>query len=131
MRKSFQNPIRKLSLIIAAIFMASAVWAQESVTGTVTDIGGEPLPGVAIVIQGTATGTATNIDGKFTVEVPSNAILEFSFVGMRKVTEPVNGRNTINVTMQPDAIGLEEVVAVGYGVQKSHPHRGHRQYKGR
>jgi TonB-linked SusC/RagA family outer membrane protein len=118
MRKSFQNPIRKLSLIIAAIFMASAVWAQESVTGTVTDIGGEPLPGVAIVIQGTATGTATNIDGKFTVEVPSNAILEFSFVGMRKVTEPVNGRNTINVTMQPDAIGLEEVVAVGYGVQK-------------
>ncbi|TNF45105.1 MAG: TonB-dependent receptor [Bacteroidetes bacterium] len=118
MKNMSQNLIRKLSLAFASILIGITTWAQLSITGTVIDEGGEPLPGVSIVIQGTSTGTITNIDGTFTLSAPADATLLFSFVGMKTVVEPVNGRTTINVSMQPDAIGLEEVVAVGYGVQK-------------
>lgn len=118
MKKTDQNLFRKLCLILAAIFMVSAVWAQQSITGTVVDEAGVTLPGVAVVIQGTSVGAVTNIDGIYTLEAPADAKLIFTFVGMKTLTEAVNGRTTIDVTMKIDAIGLEEVVAVGYGVQK-------------
>lgn len=118
MKKTKQNFMKKLCSLIAAIFMVSAVWAQVSINGTVVDDKGEPLPGVAVVIQGTTTGTVTDIDGKFALSAASNAVLEFSFVGMKSARETVNGRTVINITLFPDAIGLEEVVAIGYGVQK-------------
>ncbi len=101
-----------------ALLMVSAVWAQQSITGTVVDEAGEPLPGVAVIVQGTATGTVTNVDGIYNLEVDGDDVLLFTFVGMQMVSEPVKGRSTIDVTMKVDAIGLEEVVAVGYGVQK-------------
>ncbi len=118
MKKTDRNLFKKLCLLFAAIFMVSAVWAQQSITGTVVDEGGQPLPGVAVLIQGTTTGVVTNIDGVYTISAPSNGTLELSFIGMKSVLEPINGRTSINLTMQPDAIGLEEVIAVGYGVQK-------------
>ncbi|MCY1720269.1 TonB-dependent receptor [Prolixibacteraceae bacterium Z1-6] len=118
MKQTNQNLFKKLCLLFAAIFMVSAAWAQQSIKGTVLDEAGEPLPGVAVVIQGTTEGTVTNIDGIYTLEAPSNAVLLFSFVGMQMVREAVDGRSAIDVRMQVDAIGLEEVVAVGYGVQK-------------
>jgi TonB-linked SusC/RagA family outer membrane protein len=98
--------------------MVSAVWAQQSITGKVVDASGEPIPGVAVVIKGTAIGTVTNIDGVYNLQVDDDGILEFTFVGMQRINEPINGRTTINVTLKIDAIGLEEVIAVGYGVQK-------------
>jgi len=113
-----QKLIRKLGLVFAAILMVITTWAQQRITGTVIDETGEPLPGVAILVQGAATGTVTNMDGNFSLSAPADGTLLFSFVGMKKVSEPVNGRTIINVTMQPDAIGLEEVVAIGYGTQK-------------
>ena len=118
MRKSNRKLFKKLCFMLIAIFMVSAVWAQQSITGTVVDDGGEPLPGVTVIIQGTTTGTVTNIDGVYTLSVPTDATLLFSFVGMKTITESVNGRSSINVTMEQDAIGLEEVVAIGYGTQK-------------
>ncbi|MEN8115626.1 MAG: TonB-dependent receptor [Bacteroidota bacterium] len=118
MKQTDQKLFKKLCLMIAAIFMVSAVWAQQSITGTVVDDGGEPLPGVAVVLKGTTTGTATNVDGVFNLEAPTDGALQFSFVGMQTLTEPINGRTTINVTMKMDAIGIEEIVTVGYGVQK-------------
>ena len=118
MKKSHQIFLRKLSLLIAAIFMVTAVWAQQSISGTVVDDGGEPLPGVTVVIQGTLSGTVTNIDGNFTITAPADGVLQFSFVGMKSITESVNGRTTIDIIMATDAIGLEEIVAVGYGTQK-------------
>ncbi|MFV0267699.1 MAG: SusC/RagA family TonB-linked outer membrane protein, partial [Draconibacterium sp.] len=84
----------------------------------VVDEGGEPLPGVSVVVQGTTTGTVTNVDGRYSLAVPSGATLVFTFIGMQAVNEPVSSRTTINVTMRVDAIGLEEVVAVGYGTEK-------------
>ena len=86
MKRTDQNLFRKLCLIAVSIFMVSAVWAQQSTTGTVVDEGGEPLPGVAVVIQGTANGTVTNIDGVYTLQTPADATLLFSFVGMQVLT---------------------------------------------
>jgi TonB-linked SusC/RagA family outer membrane protein len=92
---------------------------QKSVTGKVTDSAGEPLPGVSIVLKGTTTGTITDINGKFSLSnVPENATLQFSFVGMKMQEIPVEGKTTINLTMQDETIGIEEVVAIGYGTQK-------------
>ncbi len=118
MKKTNRNLFMKLYLTLGAILMVSFVWAQLSITGTVVDDSGEPLPGVAVLVQGTTTGVVTNIDGAYTISAPSDGILEFSFIGMRTLVEQINGRTTINVTMEADIIGLEEVVAIGYGVQK-------------
>lgn len=97
------------------------VIGQQKVTikGKVTDSSGQPLPGVAAVIKGTNSGTITDFDGNYTLaNVPDNATLVFSFVGMKPQEVPVAGKTSISVKMQEETIGIEEVVAVGYGTQK-------------
>lgn len=92
---------------------------QGSVSGKITDTDGQPLPGVTVMIKGTTQGTVTDVDGNYTLaNVPSNATLIYSFVGMRSQEIIVGNQTNINVTLVTDVIGLEEVVAVGYGVQK-------------
>ncbi|WP_159517493.1 TonB-dependent receptor [Sunxiuqinia indica] len=92
---------------------------EVSVSGVVTDDGGVSLPGVTVVVKGTATGTVTDFDGRFSLSnVPSDATLQFSFVGMKTAEVLVNGRTEINVTLQEETIGLEEVVAIGYGTMR-------------
>jgi TonB-linked SusC/RagA family outer membrane protein len=89
---------------------------QKSVTGKVTDSGGGPLPGVSVVVKGTTTGTITDFDGNYSLgNVPGNAALQFSFVGMKPQEVKVEGKTNINITLVEEAIGIEEVVAVGYG----------------
>ncbi len=91
----------------------------KTIKGKVIDEHGEPLPGVTIVVKGTAMGTTTDIDGNYMLQnIPGSPVLVFSFVGMQSQEITVGNRTTINVTMQEEAIGLEEVVAVGYGVQR-------------
>jgi TonB-linked SusC/RagA family outer membrane protein len=79
------------------------------------------LPGVTVVVAGTTTGTVTNADGNFSLTIPENAeILQFSFVGMRTQEVPIEGRTTFTVVMEEESIGIDEVVAIGYGtVRKS------------
>ncbi|MCL3779282.1 TonB-dependent receptor [Prolixibacteraceae bacterium JC049] len=90
-----------------------------TVKGAVTDSAGEPLPGVSILIKGTTQGITTNFDGKYELaKVPNGATLVFSFIGMKKKEIVVDGQQVVDVTMEEDAVGLEEVVAVGYGVVK-------------
>jgi TonB-linked SusC/RagA family outer membrane protein len=93
---------------------------QFEVTGTVTDAQtGEPLPGVNIQVKGTTIGTITNSEGNYSIDVPEEAnTLIFSFVGKITVEKTVGDKKVINVAMQPDEMGLEEVVVVGYGTQK-------------
>ncbi|NQU33809.1 MAG: TonB-dependent receptor [Bacteroidetes bacterium] len=92
---------------------------QKSITGTVTDEDGETLPGVTVLIKGTTNGTVTNMDGNYSIaNVPENTTLQFSFVGMLSQEIIIGDQPTINVTMAVDAIGIEEVVAIGYGTQK-------------
>ncbi len=90
-----------------------------TITGKVTDDNGESLPGVAILIKGTTDGTITNIDGEYSINnVNTEDVLVFSFIGMASQEISVDGRTVIDVVMQSDAIGLEEVVAVGFATQK-------------
>ena len=92
---------------------------QRTVTGVVTDQSGQPLPGVTVVVTGTTTGTVTNPDGNFSLAIPDGAeTLQFSFVGMRTQEMPIEGRTTFTVVMEDDMIGIEEVVAIGYGTQR-------------
>lgn len=92
---------------------------QKSITGLVKSTTGEPLPGVTVVIKGTTQGTATNIDGEFFMEnVPEGAVLVVSFVGMKTQEVPVNDQTTLTIVLEDEAIGLEEVVAIGYTVRK-------------
>ncbi|WP_201300997.1 SusC/RagA family TonB-linked outer membrane protein [Sunxiuqinia indica] len=89
----------------------------RKIRGVVTDGAGAPLPGVTIVIEGTQTGTISALDGSYELEVPADAeFLVFSFIGMQ--TQKVSVSNASNVVMYDDTIGLEEVVAVGYGTMK-------------
>ena len=92
---------------------------QNVITGKVVDSNGQPLPGVTVLIKGTTTGTVTNVDGEYTLTdaKPENTLV-FSFVGMLSQEIAVGDKTTIFVTLVTDAIGIEEVVAIGYGVQK-------------
>lgn len=92
---------------------------QKTVTGVVTDENGEVLPGVTVVVKGSNTGTTTDVDGNFSLSnVDSRTVLLFSFVGMVTQEVEVGNLSVINITLKPDAIGIEEVVAIGYGVVK-------------
>ena len=89
------------------------------VSGKVTDASGSSLPGVSVVVKGTTNGTITDINGAYVIaNVPVNATLQFSFVGMKTQDVPVAGKTTINVVLDEEAVGIEEVIAIGYGVQK-------------
>ncbi|MEO1260139.1 MAG: TonB-dependent receptor [Bacteroidota bacterium] len=90
-----------------------------TVTGTVTSgQDGLPLIGVTIVVSGTTSGTITDVDGSFSIDVDDNAILEFSYTGYKTQIVPVNGQAVMNVVMQTDNNLLDEVVVIGYGSQK-------------
>lgn len=93
---------------------------QKSVSGKVTDSAGGSLPGVSVVVKGTTMGVITDMEGNYTLsKVPENSTLQFSFVGMKTQEIPVANKTTINVSLIEETIGLEEVVAVGYGTQKT------------
>lgn len=92
---------------------------RDKVSGKVTDNEGQPLPGVTVVVKGTSVGTITDSDGNYSLaNIPDDAILQFSFVGMRSQEIPVFNKATINVRMEEETIGLEEVVAIGYGTMR-------------
>lgn len=108
-----------LMTMTALVFSVSGALAQNvKVSGKVTDKNGEPLIGVYVQLQGTQNGTSTDIDGKYGLSVPQNGSLSFTYMGYTTVTIPVNNRTTIHVTMEEDAILLNEVVMVAYGSQK-------------
>src|SRR5690606_25168755 len=112
-----------LSILFLLLF-GSATLAQQTnqrtITGTITDSStGETLPGVNIIVDGTNTGTTSDIDGAFSLEVPgSESVLIFSFVGYIKEEIKVGNQNTIQVQLTPDLSDLEEFVVVGYGTMK-------------
>ncbi|HBL75768.1 MAG TPA: TonB-dependent receptor [Prolixibacteraceae bacterium] len=92
---------------------------KKSVSGKVTDTMGLPIPGVSIQLKGTVTGTVTNADGKFSFSsIPADGVLVFSFVGMKAQEISVLGKEEISVAMSEETFGLDEVVTIGYGVQK-------------
>ena len=106
-----------LFCLIVGIGWISAQTIQ--VTGTVTDADeGEPLPGVTVVVKGTSRGTTTNADGLYSLEVPADAVLQFSYVGMTAQEIAVAGRRLINIVMQPSEVTLNEVVVTALGITR-------------
>jgi TonB-linked SusC/RagA family outer membrane protein len=92
---------------------------QKSISGKVTDSAGQPLPGVTVVVKGTTTGTITDPDGNYAINnIPDDAVLQFSFVGMKTQEVKVGTQTSINVVMSDEAVGIEEVVTIGYGTSK-------------
>ena len=92
---------------------------QKKITGTVTDVNGAPLTGVNVVLTGTTQGVITDINGKYSIDVPvASKSLTFTFVGLEPQEVNIGSLTQINITMVESAIGLEEVVVVGYGTQR-------------
>lgn len=116
--KPIPSPNSPKDLYVAEKTAKTILQQQKVIKGTITDEQGNSLPGVNILIKGTNQGTVTDVNGKYTLSVASNTTLVFSFVGYRKQEVSVAGKSIINVTMIEEAIGLKEVVAIGYGTVK-------------
>ena len=111
----------QLKMLAIALFMSTVAMAQgggTSVSGTVTDASQLPMVGVSVTVDGTDDGTITGVNGEYTITVPKNGSLTFSFIGYKSQTVPVGTRTTVNVQMAEDNTTLDEVVVVGYGTQK-------------
>ena len=94
-------------------------YSKRKIKGTVTDQNKSPLPGASVIVKGTTIGVISDSSGAFELEVPSdNSIISVSFVGMQTQDVAVSGKSQINVSLQEDAFGIEEVVAIGYGTQR-------------
>jgi hypothetical protein len=110
-------------IIIQPINFVSEVGSiqQKMISGVVKDENGDPIPGVSVVVKGTKRGTLTDNNGKFQIEVSGgDKVLQFSFVGMKTQEVAITDKRTVNITLAQETIGIEEVVAVGYGTQKKH-----------
>ncbi|RNC65967.1 TonB-dependent receptor [Proteiniphilum sp. X52] len=111
----------KLGILSTLLFTFSFFAFSQNITvkGNVVDSSGEALIGVTVQVQGTASGTITDIEGNFSIpNVPPNATLEVSYVGMRTETVPVNGRTSIDIILSEDTELLDELVVVGYGTMR-------------
>lgn len=110
--------MRKLLLtsLFSCLLVSLAFGQQKAITGVITDkTDGTPIIGATIQVEGTSTGTATDTDGRFTLDVPAGAILVIRFVGMKTQQVTVGAEDVINVALEPDDVGLDEIVVVGYG----------------
>lgn len=112
--------MKRYYLLLFVLFCSTVLWAQDiKVTGKVIDGSGLELPGVNIIEKGTSNGAVSKVGGTYEVTVSgTDATLVFSFIGFTSQEIVVGNQTTIDITLNEDAIGLEEVVAIGYGTQK-------------
>jgi len=110
--------IKSVLLFVFIILVSNTAFAQTKITGKVVDENNETLPGVNIIVKGTADGAISDLDGNYSITAPANGTIEFSFMGYETQSVGIGGQSTINITMQPNEKALDEVVVVGYGTQK-------------
>lgn len=105
-------------ILLLSFGLPASIFAQTDlvkVTGTVTDETNQPVPGVNVLLKGSSNiGTVTDIEGKYTLNIPKDATLIFKFVGYKTTEVAVNGKTTVNLSIQPDVKQLEDVVVIGY-----------------
>ena len=125
MKRELYLPLKKAfwlkSLLLTAYMLIAAMPASsqtKTVTGTVTDMLGDPLIGASVLIQGTSNGVITDIDGNYSIQAAPENTLEFSYVGMVKQSIKVGSQSVINVQMKDDSNMLAETVVIGYGTAK-------------
>lgn len=109
-----------LSFLFFSLLFSQYSFGQTTVpiSGTILDTSGMPLPGVNVIIKGTTNGTVTDIDGKYSIQAPEDAVLTFSFVGFKTQEITIAGKSTIDLTLEEDLGDLDEFVVVGYGIQR-------------
>lgn len=113
--------MKKILLLFSVLLLSGASLLGQTIriTGTVTDqVDGSTMPGVTIMVQGTTIGVITDMNGRYEISAAADAVLVFSFIGMRTLEVPVNGRNVINVVMEADVIGIEGVVITALGISR-------------
>lgn len=115
-----KNKLVKVALILLPMVLLSlfSFGQTKTVSGVVNDANGSPMVGVNVVIEGTTTGTVTDVNGRYDIDVTADAVLHFSFIGYSEQTIVVGNQTEINVVMTMSDLGLEEVVVVGYGTIK-------------
>jgi len=115
-----RTALTKLLLFLFGIFVVSSTYAQQrTLTGTVTDANnGDPLPGATVIIKGTSSGTATDMDGKFEIMAASGDVLVFSFIGYNSSEVPITDQTSVFVELSPATESIDEVVVIGYGTVK-------------
>ncbi len=110
---------RQIVLSVSDFEFETISQQNRRITGSVIEIGGGSLPGVSVFVKGTTVGTITDSEGKFELKVPAGSdILVVSFIGMKNQEIILGSQTIINITMEPDVIGLEEVIAIGYGTER-------------
>src|SRR5688572_22590189 len=115
MKKLYTNLLRLFFMISMIAFSIMSYAQGITVSGTIADDTGQPAPGVNVIEKGTASGTASDAQGKYSVTVTAgNATLVFSFIGYKTQEVSVENRSVINVTLTPDITSLEEIVVTGY-----------------
>ncbi len=110
--------LKKPSNLSSSLVKAIIDEAEIIITGIITDENGVGLPGVNVLVENSTLGTVTDVDGKYTLTVPENAIIQFSYIGYITQTIPLNGQTVINISMTPDLQQLEEIVVLSYGTVK-------------
>ena len=116
---SFIAELATVNSLQAEHDMISNIQQERKVTGRVFDADNKPIPGVTVIVEGTTQGTITDTEGYYRLTIPESAeALLFSFVGMKTLREVIAGRTVIDVVMEAQVVGLEEVVVVGYGEQR-------------
>ncbi len=121
--------MKRLSFLLAALFLTFTAFGQRiSVKGTVTDATtGEPIAFASVIVQGTMTGTATDVDGKYTLSVAPNSNLVFSSVGYKTQSVAVGGKSVVDCALAPDSEYLQDVLVVAYGTAKKESFTGSAQ----
>ena len=104
--------------LFVALLCIQGVAAQNTITGTITDDIGIPLSGANIIVIGASNGVVADFDGKFNIQASLGDVLKISFVGMKTLEIPIENFNPINITLETDAEQLDDIIVVGYGVQK-------------
>ena len=113
------NVLRQLMFLFMVVLCTSSAMAQKKVTGTIVDAAGEPIIGASVMVKGTSNGAVTDFDGNFTINnVPEDATLVFSYVGYRTQNLSARGKSNFQISLEEDKQLLDEVVVVGYGVQR-------------
>lgn len=121
MIKSWYSKCTKFSILFMSlmILMSASLNAQYiNISGKITDVNNEPLPGVNVIVKNTNQGTISSISGEYSISAPTDATLEFRFLGLKTVEEKIGGRRLINVVMQVQEIELDNIVVVGYATQR-------------
>jgi TonB-linked SusC/RagA family outer membrane protein len=106
-----------MALFLLCLFPLGAL-AQSLIKGTVKDVSGDPIIGASVKVQGSKSGVITDFDGNFSVPAENNATLVISYIGYTTETVKVSGRNNLSITLREDAQTLNDIVVIGYGVQK-------------